>query len=64
MRWPRPCRARNATSAARQLAHHVVVRRRAEGRLDHDFFLRFKSGHGVEPAAADDSDFRFQLVLS
>ena len=26
--------------------------------------LRFEAGHGVEPAAADDSDFRFQLALS
>ncbi len=47
-----------------QRAEDVVVRRRAEGRVDDDFFLRFKAGHGVQPAAADDSDFRFQFVLS
>ena len=29
-----------------------------------DFLLRLESGHGVEAAAADDSDFRFQLALS
>ena len=47
-----------------QRAHNVVVRRAAEGRGDVEFILGFKTGHAVEPAAADDADFRFQWVFS
>ena len=47
-----------------QLAEHEIVRRRAERGLDERLFLSFEAGHGVEPAAADDSDFRFQIQLS
>ena len=49
---------------ALQRAEHVVVRGPAEGRLDVRFFLRFKPGHGVKPAAADDANFRFQFSVS
>ena len=51
-------------AAARECAENVIVGRLAAGRFDTDFFLRFESGHGVEPAAADDSDFCFQFSLS
>ncbi len=50
--------------ASGERAEDVVVRRAAEGRLDVGFFLGFEAGHGVESAAADDSDFRFQCLLS
>ena len=47
-----------------QRSQDVVVRRVAERRGDVGFFLGFKPGHVVQPAAPDDSDFRFQFVLS
>src|ERR1017187_3196245 len=42
-------------------AQDVIVRGVAEGSLDDHLLRCFKSGHGVEPAAADDSDFCFQV---
>ena len=44
---------------ARQLADHIVIRWRAPRRLERDFFVRGKTGHGIEPAAADDADCWF-----
>ena len=41
---------------SRQLAYDVVIRRAAPWRLNDHFLLRFETGHGVEPAAADDAD--------
>jgi hypothetical protein len=49
---------------AGQRAQDIIVRGIAEGSLYQDFLRRFKSGHGVEAAAADDSDFRFQFGIS
>ena len=40
-------------------ADNVMIRRRALRRVDRAFFLRLKSRHGVESAAADNSDFGF-----
>ena len=45
-------------------AHHIVVRRRAPGRVDHLLLLGFEAGHGIEAAASDDSDFRFVKNLA
>ena len=50
--------------ASGKLAEDVVVGRPAEGRIDVGFFRGVEAGHGIEPAAADDSDFRFHVELS
>jgi len=47
-----------------QRSHHEAVRGRAEGRVDSGLLLRRKARHGIEPAAADDSDFRFHVMIS
>ena len=44
--------------AALESAAHVGVGRRAERRLHAHFFGLGQTGHGIEPAAADNSDFR------
>jgi hypothetical protein len=49
---------------AGQRAQNIIVRGIAEWRLYENFLRRFKSGHGVQPATADDADFRFQFTLS
>src|ERR1019366_2403824 len=61
---PAPVARQEGDVATAQRAQHVVVRRAAEGRGDVEFFLGFKTGHAVEPAAADDADFRFQCLFS
>ena len=64
MRWPRPCRARNATSLPASLPDDVSVRRRAPRRVDQALFLRFKSRHRVQSAAADNSNGWFHACIS
>src|ERR1035438_4871762 len=61
---PAPVARQEGDVAPGQRAQDVVVRRAAEGRGDVEFFLGFKTGHAVEPAAADDADFRFQCLFS
>src|ERR1017187_8821967 len=61
---PAPVARQERDVAAGQRAQNVVVRRAAEGRSDVEVFLGFKTGHAVEPAAADDADFRFQWLFS
>ena len=58
MSAPVPGKERDPASA--QLAQHVVVGGRPEGRLDGGFFNGRESRHGVEAAPADDADFSFQ----
>ncbi len=41
---------------ARERADDVGIRRRAPGCFDGDFALPFEAGHGIKPAASDDSD--------
>jgi hypothetical protein len=49
---------------AGQRAQNVIVGWPPEWRVNAGLFLGFKSRHGIETAAADDSDFRFQLSFS
>ncbi len=51
-------------AAALQLAQHESVGRRAKGRFHALLAHVGESGHRVEPAAADDSDFRFHVMIS
>ena len=39
-----------------QYADDVTIRRAAPGSVDVDLLVGFETGHGVEPAAADDAD--------
>ena len=49
--------------AAFQRTADVSVGRRAEGRFHAYFFHLAQPGHGVEPAPADNSDFRLWQTL-
>lgn len=45
-----------------ECAEDVGVGRITIWRVEADFFTRFKTGHGVETTAADDSNFCFLLT--
>jgi hypothetical protein len=47
-----------------QRSHHEVSGGHAERRVENRLLLRRKARHGVQPAAADDSDFRFHVIIS
>ncbi len=50
--------------AAAQRAQNIIVGGAAERRRDVGLLLCFKSGHVIQTAAPDDSDFSFQRALS
>ena len=47
----------------RQVPNHVVVRRRAPGRVECQFLFHREPGHGVQAAAANDADVCLMLHL-
>ncbi len=49
---------------ARQLSDDVRIGGPAPRRVDRHFLLRFKAGHRVQPAAADNSDGWFHSCIS
>ena len=58
-RWPRPCRARNATSLPSSRPTTYGSEGSPNGVVSANLFLRLKSWHGIQATAAYDTDFRF-----
>src|SRR6185437_12169375 len=47
-----------------EVANDVGIGRVAPWRVDRDFLFRFKTGHGVQPAASNNSDGWFHSCIS